>query len=52
MVLPVEGSCHWYVRKSILNTPLKQEASVVARILGLQDEDNVKRILPKNRESI
>lgn len=42
MVLPVEGSCPWRVRKDTLNTPVKQEASVVARILGLQAEENVK----------
>ncbi len=41
MVLPVEGSCPWRVRKDTLNTPVKQEASVVARILGLQAEENV-----------
>ena len=45
MVLPVEGSCPWRVRKDTLNTPVKQEASVVARILGLQSEENVKLIL-------
>ena len=44
VVLPVEGSCPWRVRKDTLNTPVKQEASVVARILGLQAEENVNLI--------